>query len=227
MYHYTYKIHYSTNKFYIGVRSSKCTPDKDDKYIGSSKVTPNDEIIRKEILGIFDNRKDALSNEMKHHVFNDVAKNDLYYNQALQNGTGFDSTGRKMSDEHKAKIAKASSKRKLSKESRQKISDAHKGKKHGPRSEEHRKKMSKLLKGRTSPFKGKKFSNLERENAYNSRIKYPEERDWHNKKTGEVFCGNPQELAIVLGVETSRVTTVIRGVVKSYHGWYLKELETD
>ncbi len=227
MYHYTYKIHYSTGLFYIGVRSSECVPEDDTKYIGSSKNTPNELLIKKEILGIFDTREDALQNEMKHHIVNDVVKNKLYYNLALQNGTGFDCTGKKQTPEH---IEKRTSKRigcKHSEEAKRKIGNANRGRKHKPHTEEHRQMMSKMLKGRVSPFKGKKFSDNERISSYHSRLKYPEEREWYNRKTGETFMGNPQELALILGVDNiTLLTRVISGKVKSYHGWYLK-LETD
>ena len=54
MYHYTYEITYTNNTKYIGVRSSKCLPENDTKYIGSSKYTPSNKVFSKLMLQVFD-----------------------------------------------------------------------------------------------------------------------------------------------------------------------------
>ena len=63
--------------------------------------------------------------------------------------------GRKFSEEHRQKISKALSKRKLSKETIARISQSKKGRK---LSEEHRQKISEKTKGENNPFYGKSHS---------------------------------------------------------------------
>ena len=225
MYHYTYKIYYTTNKFYISVRSSQVPPEEDTKYVGSSKVTPNDCIIRKEILGVFATRDLAVLNEMEHQRFHNVIHNDLYYNMIIQTATKFDVTGTHQSEEHKAKIGNALRGRIRPPEVCEKISQAAKGRKDTkPRSAEHRKKMSDMLKGRPSALKGRKYSEEEKTALYAKRLKYPDKYCWVHKKTGEVHHKTTQEMGILDGTPHAimHFTQILNGVDKSYHGWKLK-----
>jgi hypothetical protein len=74
MYHYVYKI---TNlnplgerKYYIGVRSSECDPEKDVNYWGSSLALKKEinergnHLFKKDILGIFNTREKAFDEEI-------------------------------------------------------------------------------------------------------------------------------------------------------------------
>lgn len=116
MYHYTYIIQHRTeNKRYIGVRSSKCTPQQDINYWGSSKYLPSDISTNhvKIILKEFSTRQEALEHEILLHTLNNVQSDSNYYNKAKQTSTGFNTGGatmRPLSEEHRAKISKANSK---------------------------------------------------------------------------------------------------------------------
>ena len=93
MYHYVYRIDYTTNKSYIGCRSCKCIPEEDTEYIGSSKYTPNDKVKTKKILRVFSTRNNALAYESFLHKSRNVALSTNYYNQAIQTSTKFNSQG--------------------------------------------------------------------------------------------------------------------------------------
>ena len=94
MYHYTYKLTINnttdSRKYYIGVRSSDKHPNDDINYLGSCKTLlewfkyngTND--VKKEILAIYDNRKDAIQHEIELHDQFDVAANELFWNRAKQ-----------------------------------------------------------------------------------------------------------------------------------------------
>lgn len=100
MYHYTYLITNNENGMkYIGVRSSKCIPEEDDIYMGSSKVL-NAVISQlgvsgfiKEILEKFESRELAVQNEIELHNKFDVDRNVEFYNKSKQTSTGFDQYG--------------------------------------------------------------------------------------------------------------------------------------
>lgn len=98
-YNYVYKI---TNlrptderKYYIGIRSCDCYPEKDDywsscktlhKHIRSYKIPS----FKKEILFVYDTREEALTKEIELHEEHSVSANPEFYNQAKQTSTGFD-----------------------------------------------------------------------------------------------------------------------------------------
>lgn len=94
MYHYTYLITFENNMKYIGVRSCKCSIEK-DSYLGSSKIIPSKlyETCKKEILQEFSTRAEAVENEAYLHKLYDVAKSKDYYNQVCQTSTKFDQQG--------------------------------------------------------------------------------------------------------------------------------------
>lgn len=110
MYHYTYLIQHRTeDKRYIGVRSSKCLPQEDLTYWGSSKYLPKDvkETHVKIVLKEFATRSEAVEHEILLHKLNNVAVSENYYNKACQKTSGFDTSGTKLTftDEHKRKIS--------------------------------------------------------------------------------------------------------------------------
>lgn len=209
MFHYTYLIEYTTGKKYMGVRSSKVTPEEDTKYVGSSLITPNDKILRKIILQQFETRQEALQSEIEYHKKYDVAVNDEYYNRARQTSTGFDVTGIKLTKEHKEKIGKKSFGRKLSEESRRKLSIAHKGKRLGwKHSEETKSKISKSNKGTPPYSKGLHFSEEYIREKYESRTKFPNEKfKWINTKTNEIVCMSCRELGYKIRDNKGKPTT--------------------
>jgi len=113
MKHYTYLItNLNENHqkiFYIGVRS--CKDIINDSYMGSSKNLKEDiqkyGIINfnKTILGIFNNRNDAILHEIYLHELFDVGKCDLFYNKVKQTTKGFDYSGNAHSVETKEKMS--------------------------------------------------------------------------------------------------------------------------
>lgn len=221
MYHYTYEITYKDNTKYIGVRTSKCLPENDTKYIGSSKYTPNNKILNKLILGIFSTRKLALQHERYLQLYNDVVRNTIYHNKAIQTSTGFDTTGTKLppfTQSHKDKLAVASTGRIKSPEERAKLSSSKIGKSKGPHSEATKLAISKANKGKT--FTGRTYS----KEAYASRLKFTKKYMWINTKTLEHLFLTPQELARKLNFKVARLNIVLKGLGYSCSNWSLIHL---
>jgi hypothetical protein len=101
--HYCYKI---TNlnptdqrKYYIGVRSSKTSPEEDTNYKSSSKYLKEalEEIghnnFKKEILSTWDTRKLANKEEARLHELYDVAVNPEFYNKSKAISSSFCTEG--------------------------------------------------------------------------------------------------------------------------------------
>lgn len=99
IYHYVYKI---TNnkprderKYYIGVRSATCIPEKDIKYWSSSKYLKAEinkvgvENFSKEILSVWECRELANIEEIRLHRKLNVGVNKQYYNKAAATRDGF------------------------------------------------------------------------------------------------------------------------------------------
>ena len=147
MYHYTYKISVNNptddRRNYIGVRSCKCWPTEDTKYMGScrqfnkwQKLNGTDGL-QKNILAIWPSRKMAVEHEIKLHNLFEVSTNPEFWNQAKQTSTGFDTTGKPSwnagipaDPEKMRKIALGNTNRrgkKHSEESKRKNSQAHIG----------------------------------------------------------------------------------------------------
>lgn len=118
-YHYVYRItNIKENKYYYGVRSSKCLP-KDDlgiKYFSSAsdkefikdqKCYPNNFCYK--VVSIHPTRKEAALKEIKLHEKFNVAVNENFYNLAKHTSTGFDVTGRHWTwtKESKLKMSKS------------------------------------------------------------------------------------------------------------------------
>lgn len=103
MKNYTYKITVEaptdSRKYYIGVRSCLCAPEKDSNYFGSSRhlrawVRENGAgSLHKEILAVFETRVEAVLHEVQLHEKFCVATNVEFFNRAKQKSTGFDTTG--------------------------------------------------------------------------------------------------------------------------------------
>lgn len=104
MYHYVYKI---TNlvpldkrKYYIGVRSSECNPEEDINYWGSSLILKKEieergkNFFKKDILKIFDTRKEAFDEEILLHEKYNVSLNDEFYNLSKSRSNKYDAKGR-------------------------------------------------------------------------------------------------------------------------------------
>lgn len=151
-YNYNYKItNIETKEFYVGVRSCDCEIEK-DKYMGSSSVwtklyvKEHRAVLKKEIIAVFDSRKEANANE--------VILLKKYQNDALCINKYFDYTpdltgtkqtpewiekrkrfgekngmyGKHHSEETKKRISKSLKGRVVSAETRKKIGDFHRGK---------------------------------------------------------------------------------------------------
>lgn len=93
----------STNRYYIGVRTSSTPPEIDlgKHYFSSSsdiefrknqKSNPSDYIY--DIIGEFDNRDDAVDFEAQMHTMYDVAYNDNFINRHNSSSVMYDMTGR-------------------------------------------------------------------------------------------------------------------------------------
>lgn len=220
MYHYTYEITYADNTKYIGVRTSKCVPEEDTSYNGSSKYTPNNKILSKVILGIFATREEALVNECKLQTENDVVRNPLYHNRCIQTSTGFDTTGLKLTftQEHKDKLAKASTDRVKLPEEIAKLSASKLGKSNGPHRETTKLAISKANKGKT--FKGRSYS----KEAYTSRLKFTSKYMWVNVVTLQHLFLTPQELAHKLNIKVARFNIILKGSGYSCSNWSLVHL---
>ena len=94
--HYVYLITNSMNgKKYIGVRSSKKSPEDDISYFGSSKIL-NEEIkksgkeyFKKEILSTWNTRQEANKEEIRLHKKFNVSEDSQFYNKANATEEGF------------------------------------------------------------------------------------------------------------------------------------------
>ena len=103
-YHYVYCIlEISTNKKYIGTRSTNKKPaddlgkkyfssSKNKEFISSQKENPHN--YKYEILLICNTREEAILEEIRLHNLYDVAKNPDFYNKAKQTAKYFDTTGK-------------------------------------------------------------------------------------------------------------------------------------
>lgn len=101
--HYVYKITNlnptSSEYLYIGVHSDKNPNPLNDGYMETSKyldkAMKTEGIINfnKEILSLWNTRKEAVQEEIRVHELFDVAVNPNYYNRSKQKAVGFDVTG--------------------------------------------------------------------------------------------------------------------------------------
>ena len=226
MNHYTYMLHYSDGKAYIGVRSCKTSITDDHAYIGSSKYTPNDLLVKKEILGVFSTRKEAVQHEIQLHALHQVALSDAFYNRSLQTATKFDTCGIRVprTAEHNAKIKQALTGRKRSEEECLNISKGKIGKPRKPHSAESIEKLRISKLGHIGYMKGQCYSLEDKQKKYASRTKYSAVYNWINNKTGakeQATCGEMGS-KYGTGIEpTGRFRNIIKQVTPSYKGWVL------
>jgi len=117
MHHYTYMItDILTNKFYVGVRSSKCKPEDDINYMSSSKIVK--ELIKnngkenfiKMIMDEFPTRELANEAEEDFLTRNNAGYNTLFYNQTNGNNK-FCTFGISPTEEHINHLAELSRQR--------------------------------------------------------------------------------------------------------------------
>ena len=170
-YHYVYRItNKSSNKFYIGKRTSSIKPEEDLGFFYRSSSTDMDFINEQiqnpndftyDVLKKFNSSEDAIEYEIFLHEKYNVSNNPMCYNKSKQKSTGFSTEGTshdiktiekmktwhanrpEMTDEHCKKISEALKGRKLSEDHIQKLKDAKKNV-----SKETRKKMSESAKSR-------------------------------------------------------------------------------
>lgn len=155
--HYVYMlISLIEDKYYIGARSCVCSIDE-DTYMGSSRVMTKEDKRNcdKLILKEFNTRKEAIAYEIELHERFDVSNNQKFWNVAKQTSTGFDTTGREMTEKERKMRSEVQKKRfknghhctgiTLSKEHKEKISKGLQGKTH---TEETKKKIQKSHKDR-------------------------------------------------------------------------------
>ena len=103
IFHYTYQItEISTQMKYIGCRSSERNPEddlglyyfssiRDKSFVEKQKDNPEDYLY--DILGVFENREDAIEHEISLHKIYDVSNNKMFYNVSKQTSTGWDNSG--------------------------------------------------------------------------------------------------------------------------------------
>lgn len=179
--YYTYEIFDPVlQKKYIGSRTKGVANPYADNYWGSSRLPNWKEITqrsRKRILAVFFTKEEALQHEIELHNFFNVAANPDFFNKAKQTSTGFNTSGvtpwnvglkmgtgpkiaerhkgRKLSNEHKAKISIAGKGRLKSEDHKRKIGESNRGK---VRTEDQKNKQSEVMRGRVPWNVGKKHS---------------------------------------------------------------------
>ncbi len=107
-YHYTYRItNIKERMYYYGVHSCDCLPKEDIgiKYWSTSKrdgfivhQKQNPEQYKYKVIKIFGTRVEAVEHEIFLHSKFDVKLHEKFYNDSNQTSTGFDTTGRKFSN---------------------------------------------------------------------------------------------------------------------------------
>lgn len=231
MYNYTYIITYTDDKQYIGVRTSKCLPELDTKYLGSSKHTPNELFKSKQILNTFNTRKEAVADEIRLHNLYSVSTSENFYNKAKQTSIGFDTLGvalPKFSNEHKQKISESLTGRKRTDEEIKniKLGIAKSMPNRTPRivSDEEKQRKSERLKGIPNGRKGEQYDKEYRLDKYASRVKHPEKYEWINIATKQTELKTCQEMGIDYGTRrksSKQFIDIVNGIAKSYLKWTL------
>ena len=207
--HYVYLLISNTEeKFYIGVRSCSCRIDE-DSYMGSSSVMTKEDKDNcdKLVLKEFDTRKEAIAYEVELHNQFEVSTNKKFWNKAKQTSTGFDTTGRVMSEEERAKRsrslmghkgAKTWLGKKLPLETCRKISEANKGK---SKSKEH--------------VEALKASHAVRVYHQYDDTKYVFTHSEH----GKVVCTQYELAKRYPELSKGNINSVIKGKRKTHKGW--------
>jgi hypothetical protein len=209
-YHYTYQIINLLNKIsYIGLRTSNIEPEKDlgHKYFSSStdSLFMKEQIeyplnFKYEILNVFDNRLEAINDEMRLHEMYDVGSNPMFYNKQKQGSHVIDFTGKNHTEDSKIKIGVASKERGISDKARENLQWHGKNRKRteeekkkmanaklgntnasGKRSEEVKRKISEAKKGKESSFKGKTHSIESKKKMSNAKSGDNNPKYWKGK----------------------------------------------
>ncbi len=190
MYHYTYKItNLINNKIYYGVRSCKCLPEKDIKYLGSGIAIKNAykkygiENFNKKVDEVFESRDEANLYEAEIVDEEWIERKDTYN---LKIG-GLNGCGYKHTEEVKIKIGQASLGNSYAlgynhtEDAKMKIRQASLGKSYGlgyKHTEDAKMKISTAMKGEKNPMYGKKHTQRVRDiiSKKNTGFKMTEEQ---------------------------------------------------
>ena len=212
---YVYEIINEINgKRYIGV-STRCDERNINEYYGSGIAIKKSidkygkENFTKIILEEFDSEKDARNYERKLINSLNAIDDENYYN-LVAGGYGGGVKGRKLSES-----------------TRNKISESLKGHKGWDHSEDHKKYMSELMKGRKSPMKGRNQSEESRKLiSDNSAKSIPVLRF---SKDGEFLdeWKSAAEASRILGIHRASIGKCCRGILKSCGGyrWEFKQIK--
>lgn len=223
---YVYYSYEEYGRGYIGKRECKCLPEQDIKYFGSYKdktFKPTQKII----LETFNSVEEALEAECALHDFYEVDKNPHFANRAKQTSTKFYCClGGESNPAKRPEIKEKIRQGKLGEnnpakrpEVREKISVAAKNRK---ASEETRKKMSKMRKGRPSPkgMLGKKLTEEQRQKIREKKVAR-DNKTWIIKDPeGKIHTTNNLKYFCELNNLTdSAIHHVISGKRNHHKGW--------
>jgi len=221
MNHYVYMLkHKYINMYYIGVRSCLCDI-KHDKYKGSSSAMTKDDkdSCNKIILKKFGTRVEAVTYEIHLHNLFDVGCNPQFWNKSKQTSSGFDTTGIRISEEHKKAVSIANAGRKLSDAHRLKIGIGHKGK---------RVKEESKLYGSKNPMYGKQHTSEALAKMQEVRTKFPNKYFWINKTTNEEAYATCLEMGKRYDTKyklSGTFTKLLKHVNRSAYGWALDKIK--
>jgi 5-methylcytosine-specific restriction endonuclease McrA len=223
---YVYYSYEEYGRGYIGKRECKCLPEEDIKYFGSYKdktFKPTQKII----LETFESVKEALEAECALHDFYGVDKNPHFANRAKQTSTKFyfcldgeSNPAKRPEIKEKIRQGKLGENNPAKKsEVREKISVAAKNRK---ASEETRKKMSQMRKGRPSPkgMLGKKLTEDQRQKIREKKVAR-DNKTWIIKDPeGKIHTTNNLKYFCELNNLTdSAIHHVISGKRNHHKGW--------
>ena len=225
-YVYVYYSYEEYGRGYIGKRECKCLPEEDIKYFGSFKdktFRPTQKII----LETFENVEEALEAECALHDFYEVDKNPHFANRAKQTSTKFycclngeRNSSKRPEIREKIRQGKLGENNPTKRpEVREKISVAAKNRK---ASEETRKKMSEMRKGRPSPkgMLGKKLTEEQRQKVREKKVAR-DNKTWIIKDPeGKIHTTNNLKYFCDLNNLTdSAIHHVISGKRNHHKGW--------
>ena len=225
-YFYVYYSYEEYGRGYIGKRECKCLPEEDIKYFGSFKdktFRPTQKII----LETFENVEEALEAECALHDFYEVDKNPHFANRAKQTSTKFycclngeRNSSKRPEIREKIRQGKLGENNPTKRpEVREKISVAAKNRK---ASEETKKKMSEMRKGRPSPkgMLGKKLTEEQRQKVREKKVAR-DNKTWIIKDPeGKIHTTNNLKYFCDLNNLTdSAIHHVISGKRNHHKGW--------
>jgi len=225
-YFYVYYSYEEYGRGYIGKRECKCLPKEDVNYFGSFK-DKTFKPTQKVILEIFDNVEEALEAECALHDFYEIDKNPHFANKAKQTSkkfycsmTGENNPSKRDDVKEKIRLGKIGENNPAKRpEVREKISVAAKNRK---ASEETRKKMSEMRKGRPSPkgMLGKKLTEEQRQKVREKKVAR-DNKTWIIKDPqGKIHTTNNLKYFCELNDLTdSAMHHVISGKRKHHKGW--------